>query len=406
MTSREAAIKIIKRLRKADYQAMLAGGCVRDMLLKRQPKDYDVATDAKPDEVIKLFKRTLKIGAKFGVVMVIADGVQTEVATFRTENGYADGRHPGRVAFSSPQEDAGRRDFTINGMFYDPIGRKIIDYVGGRGDLRKGLVRTIGDAQKRFSEDYLRLLRAVRFSTQLDFAIEPQTWSAICKRANSITKISAERIAIELEMILTHPGRLHGASMLLDGGLTEAIFPGIGAKEARFGIEVLGCLRKKVDFPLALASFFSACDTKSAMMQGRRLKPSRAHSRHLRFLLEKRGALLEPKMPLAQLKLLLTEPYFSDLYELQRAIQKARVAGIGPLLAIKRRAKALKGRRLSPKPLLDGHELIRLGVRPGPMVGLVAQEMYIAQLSEELNSTDQARKWVGKWLRRHKQLEQ
>jgi len=404
MTSRETAIKIIKRLRKADYQALLAGGCVRDMLLKRQAKDYDVATDAKHDEVVKLFGRTLKVGAKFGVVMVIINGVQTEVATFRTESGYTDGRHPGRVVFSSPQKDASRRDFTINGMFYDPIGRKVIDYVGGQGDLRKGVIRTIGDAQKRFGEDYLRLLRAVRFSTQLGFAIEPQTWSAVCSKARNITKISAERIAMELEMILTHPSRRDGASMLLDSGLTEAIFPGIGLKEAHFGLEVLGYLRKKVDFPLALASFFAACDSKSAIAQGRRLKPSRAHNRHLRFLLDRRAELLEAQMGLAQLKLLLAQPYFSDLYELQRAIQKSRGESIGPLLAIKKRARALKGRKLSPRPLLDGHELIRLGVQPGPMVGLVAEEMYIAQLAEEINTPNQARRWVVQWLRRHERL--
>jgi len=404
MTNRTAAIKIIKRLRRAGYEALLAGGCVRDMLLKRPAKDYDVATDAKPDEVAKLFRRTLKVGAKFGVIMVIDSGMQTEVATFRTESGYADGRHPGRVAFCSPQEDASRRDFTINGMFYDPIGRKVIDYVNGQADLRKGLIRSIGDAQKRFGEDYLRLLRAVRFSTQLGFTIEPQTWSAVCSKARNITKISAERIAIELEMILTHPSRRDGASMLLASGLTAAIFAGIGADEARFGLEVLGYLRKKVDFPLALASFFAACETKSAIAQGRRLKPSRAHNRHLRFLLDRRAELLGAQMPLAQLKLLLAEPYFSDLYELQRAIQKARGESIGPLLAIRKRARALKGRKLSPRPLLDGHELITLGVQPGPMVGLVAQEMYIAQLAEELSTPNQAKRWVAKWLQQHERL--
>ncbi|HIJ71314.1 MAG TPA: CCA tRNA nucleotidyltransferase [Planctomycetes bacterium] len=402
MTNRTAAIRIIKRLRKAGYEALLAGGCVRDMLLNRPAKDYDVATDARPDEIVKLFRRTLKVGAKFGVIMVIDGGKQTEVATFRTESGYTDGRHPQQVAFCSPRQDAGRRDFTINGMFYDPLERKVIDYVKGLGDLRKGLVRAIGDAQKRFSEDYLRLLRAVRFATQLGFTIEPKTWSAVCSKARNITKISAERIAMELEMILTHPGRRDGASMLLDSGLTGAIFAGVGAKEARFGIEVLGRLRKKVDFPLALASFFAAFGTKPAMAHARRLKPSRAHNRHLRFLLEGRGKLLESDMGLAQLKLLLAEPYFSDLYEFQRAIQKARGEGIGPLLTVKKRARALKGSKLTPRPLLDGHQLIALGVQPGPMVGLVAQEMYIAQLAEELSTPDQAGRWVAQWLKQHK----
>jgi tRNA nucleotidyltransferase/poly(A) polymerase len=406
MTKREAAIKIIKRLRKADYQALLAGGCVRDMLLNRPAKDYDVATDAKPDEVAKLFERTLKVGAKFGVVMVITNGMQTEVATFRTESGYADGRHPERVAFCSPQEDASRRDFTINGMFYDPIDRKVIDYVNGQADLRKGLVRTIGDAQKRFGEDYLRLLRAVRFSAQLGFAIEPKTWSAVCAKAHNITKISAERIAMELEAIVTHPSRARGASMFIKSKLGGAVFPGFEDEGSEFGIEVLGNLSKEIDFPLALAGLFAGYDTKFAMAQAGRLKLSRTHSKHLRFLLNTRGDLLEAQMGLAQLKMLLAQPYFSDLYELQRTIQIVRGAGIGPLLAIKKRAKALKGCQVRPKPLLDGHELIRLGVQPGPMVGLVAKEMYIAQLSEELNTPDRARKWVGRWLSRHKQLEQ
>ncbi len=406
MTNREAAIKIIKRLRKAGYEALLAGGCVREMLLNRLAKDYDVATDAKPDEVVKLVRRTLKIGAKFGVVMVIIEDVQAEVATFRTEGGYADGRHPGHVAFSSPEADAGRRDFTINGMFYDPIDRKVIDYVGGRADLRKKILRTIGEPSERFSEDYLRLLRAVRFSTQLGFAIEPQTWSAVCKKAHNITKISAERTAMELEAILTHPNRARGASMLIEGKLAGTVFAEFDGKRAQFGADVLNNLPRKTDFPLALAGLFAGCETKYALAQAHRLKLSRAHNKHLRFLLDKREKLLEARMGLAQLKLILAQPYFSDLYELQRAIQKARGDGIGPLLIIKKRAKALKGDRLSPRPLLDGHELIALGVQPGPMVGLVAKEMYIAQLGEELNTPAQARKWVVNWLRRHECLEE
>ncbi|MHC5060475.1 MAG: CCA tRNA nucleotidyltransferase [Planctomycetota bacterium] len=406
MTSREAAIKIIRQLRKADYQALLAGGCVRDMLLKRQAKDYDVATDAKPGEVIKLFRRTLKVGAKFGVVIVITDGVQVEVATFRTESGYTDGRHPGSVTFSSPRQDASRRDFTINGMFYDPINREVIDYVKGQADLRKKVIRTIGKPSERFSEDYLRLLRAIRFSTQLDFAIAPGTWSAICEKAGDITKISAERIAMELEAIVTHPNRRSGASKLIDSGLAETVFAEFGSAEAGFGADVLGNLPEKIDFPLGLAGLLAGCETKFAMAQAAGLKLSRAHRKHLRFLLEKRGVLLEPEIGLAQLKLLLAQPYFSDLYDLQRAIQKVNGDGIGPLLAIKKRAKALEGRQLKPKPLLDGHELIQLGVQPGPMVGLVAREMYIAQLSEKLTAPGQAEKWVAAWLDRHKQLEQ
>jgi len=244
MTNKQASIKIIKRLQRNGFQALLAGGCVRDMLLGRRAKDYDVATDARPKDVIRLFKHTLKVGAKFGVVIVLIEGRQVEVATFRTETGYADGRHPGAVAFTTAAEDAGRRDFTINGMFYDPSEDKVIDYVNGQADLKKQVVRTIGKPAERFAEDYLRMLRAVRFSTQLGFAIEPATFSAICRNAKNITRISGERIAVELEGILAGPNRSAGASMLIKSGLAEAIFAGFVGEQAKFAVSALSQLRK------------------------------------------------------------------------------------------------------------------------------------------------------------------
>ncbi|HUS73269.1 MAG TPA: CCA tRNA nucleotidyltransferase, partial [Sedimentisphaerales bacterium] len=226
MTNKQAAIRVIKRLNRNGFQALLAGGCVRDMLLRRPASDYDVATNAQPNDVMKLFRRTLKVGAKFGVVIVLLEGQQVEVATFRTETGYTDGRHPSVVKFATAAEDAGRRDFTINGMFYDALKEKVIDYVDGQADLKKRLIRTIGKAWERFGEDYLRMLRAVRFSTQLGFAIEPATWSAISRNVKNITKISGERIAIELEAILVNPNRSVGTSILAKSGLAKAIFPG------------------------------------------------------------------------------------------------------------------------------------------------------------------------------------
>ena len=195
MTNREAAVSIIKTLRKNGYQAFLAGGCVRDMFLERDAKDYDVATDAHPEAVVKLFKRTLEIGAQFGVVMVLVDSQQVEVATFRTESCYADGRHPAEVSYSDAEHDASRRDFTINGMFFDPIEERVIDYVGGKDDLKAKVIHTIGDPAARFDEDYLRMLRAIRFSTQLGFEIAADTWNAIVNSAANITGISGERIA-------------------------------------------------------------------------------------------------------------------------------------------------------------------------------------------------------------------
>jgi poly(A) polymerase len=261
MTNRQAAIKVIKRLNRNGFQALLAGGCVRDMLLGRAVSDYDVATNAEPEDVINIFRRTLKVGAKFGVVIVLAEGKQVEVATFRTETGYADGRHPATIKFVTAAEDAGRRDFTINGMFYDPLEKEVIDYVNGRADLKKKLLRTIGKPRQRFGEDYLRMLRAARFSTQLGFAIEPRTFSAICSNAKNITKISGERIAMELEAILVNPNRCAGVSLLLESGLAEAVFPGLSCEQTKSAISVLGELRKTVDFALALACLFVGCST-------------------------------------------------------------------------------------------------------------------------------------------------
>lgn len=406
MTNRRAAISVVRRLRKQGFEALLAGGCVRDMLLGRPAKDYDVATSARPENVTQLFERTLKVGAKFGVVIVLLDGTEVEVATFRTEAGYSNGRHPQQVTFSSAAEDAGRRDFTINGMFYDPIAKKLIDYVGGRADLKKRLVRTIGEPQKRFSEDFLRMLRAIRFSTQLRFDIEGGTWAAICNNAEKIKKISAERIAAELENILTDPNRSDGASKLVQSKLGQAMFAGFAGEQADFGVGALGCLGQKVDFALALAALFAGYETALGVEMVLRLKLSRNHNKHVKFLLQNRGRLLNSEMSLGHLKLVLAEPYFWDLYELQRAIQKAGNQSLAPLAGIRRRVRRLAGEDIRPKPLLDGHELIRLGAIPGPQVGQLAREMYIAQLGGQLRDAQEARKWVQDWLERHKDTAQ
>ena len=408
MTNRQAAITVIKHLQRSGFQALLAGGCVRDMLLRRRAKDHDVATNARPQDVIRLFKRTLKVGAKFGVVIVLIEGQQVEVATFRTESGYADGRHPGSVEFATAAEDAGRRDFTINGMFYDPLKKKVIDYINGQADLRSGIVRTIGKPAERFAEDYLRMLRAVRFSTQLGFAIEPSTWSAVCGNAEKIARISGERIAAELEGILVHPNRAAGASMLIDSGLAKVIFPDFEGEQAKAAIGVLGRLRRKVDFALALAGFFAGCDTDFAIRNCEVLKLSRNQNKHIKFLLANRGRLLNERMSLAELKKLLAGPYFWDLYELQRAIQKAEGPGrrsVSALISLHKRINALGNVELQPKPLLDGHDLIRLGAVPGPSLGQLAEEMYVAQLEGTLQTAEQAEGWVKKWLQKHEAME-
>jgi tRNA nucleotidyltransferase/poly(A) polymerase len=408
MTNKQTAIKVIKRLQRNGFQALLAGGCVRDMLLGRRAKDYDVATEARPEDVIRLFKRTLKVGAQFGVVIVLTEDRQVEVATFRTETGYADGRHPGSVEFSNAAEDAARRDFTINGMFYDPLQKQVIDYADGQADLKLKIVRTIGKPEERFGEDYLRMLRAVRFSTQLDFAIEPATWSAIRSNAGNIARISGERIAMELEGILVNPNRAAGASMLIESGLVEAIFPGLAGEQAESAVSILNQLRKKVDFALALACFFAGGETEFAIRSCRVLKLSRNQNKHVKFLLANRSKLLDDKMSLADLKKILAEPYFWDLYELQRAIQKAGGDGrksTAALTSLRKRIKALGDVELQPKPLLNGHDLIRLGAVPGPDLGQLAEEMYIAQLEGTLQSPEQAEQWAKKWLQKHRMIE-
>lgn len=401
MSNREAAYKVIRTLRKEGYQALFAGGCVRDRLLGRPAKDYDVVTDAVPEQVIALFRRTLEIGAQFGVVMVLIDSSQVEVATFRTEGGYQDGRHPGHVQFASAREDASRRDFTVNGMFYDPIDKKLFDYVNGQRDLKKRILRTIGQPDERFAEDYLRMLRAVRFAVKLDFQIDTPTWQSIQKHALNITGISAERIAAELEQILAHPNRIQGAKQLVDSGLAKAIFPVFAGEQATAGIEVLAHLPQAVDFALALASFWSGFDSKTALGQCKKLKLSNSQIKHLRFLLEKREVLLDIQMSLSGLKLLMHEPYFWDLITLQQAIQEAEGKSAHPVRLIKRRAMEINEKDVRPEPLLNGHELMRLGATPGPMVGQLAQELYIHQLEEKLHSKKQAQSWCKDWLQRH-----
>jgi tRNA nucleotidyltransferase/poly(A) polymerase len=402
MSSRLAAIKVVRSLREHGHEALFAGGCVRDMLLGRPAKDYDVTTSAHPEEVMKLFRRTLKVGAKFGVVIVLEGDWQMEVATFRTESGYVDGRHPSVVEFTGAREDAKRRDFTINGMFYDPIEEKVIDYVGGQKDLRARVLRTIGSASERFGEDYLRMLRAVRFAAQLGFTIETKTWAAVTRHAKEIAKISAERIAVELEAMITSPNRAKGAMMLVESSLAAAVFPGFVGNVADAGAERLGLLRKEVSFALALATLLSEYQTPEAIGQCQRLKLSGDQNKHIKWLLERRGRLLEADMSIAHLKTLAVSPYFSDLLELQRAIQIYHGLPTSALAKARRRLNELKGQELQPKPLLDGHELVRLGATPGPQVGHLAREMYFAQLEGRFADAEGAGVWVAKWLKEHR----
>ncbi len=224
------ARSIALQLRSRGYQAFLVGGCVRDLLLGREPEDYDVSTSARPSELLAMFPGSLAAGAQFGVILIPRNGFSIEVSTFRTDGAYLDGRRPAGVHFeNSPQHDVERRDFTINGLLMDPETGEIIDLVGGQFDLHARLIRAIGDPFRRFEEDHLRMLRAVRFAARLHFRIEDQTFEAICKSAAAIERIAVERVRAELERILTEGGARRGMELLSATGLLDHILPEVSA---------------------------------------------------------------------------------------------------------------------------------------------------------------------------------
>ena len=224
-----SALRIVRRLRAAGHEALYAGGCVRDALMGKTPHDFDIATSARPEQVQALFPRTVLVGAQFGVILVIEDGSEYQVATFRSDGIYKDGRHPQSVTFGSAQGDAQRRDFTVNGLFYDPIEKRVLDFVGGRKDLETRTLRAIGDPSARFAEDKLRLLRALRFASVLDFEIEDATWRAVREGASAIREVSAERIRDELVKIFESPGRVRGFDLLDASGLMLQVLPEISS---------------------------------------------------------------------------------------------------------------------------------------------------------------------------------
>lgn len=226
--SKALAEEICRTLVAHGFQALFNGGCVRDLLLGRTPADYDVSTDARPDQVAELFADSVMVGAQFGVVLVVGESAQVEVATFRSDIGYSDGRHPDRVAFAqTPQEDVRRRDFTINGMMLDPRNEEILDFVGGRKDLDAGIIRAIGEPRARFEEDKLRMVRGVRFAARFDYRIEPKTFAAIRESAPAIGQVSAERLRDELTKILTEGAARRGFELLDETGLLQDLLPEI-----------------------------------------------------------------------------------------------------------------------------------------------------------------------------------
>ncbi len=404
---------VLRRLRDAGHITYFAGGCVRDLLLGIEPKDYDVATDATPQRVRELFSRTQAVGAAFGVVLVRQGQSVVEVATFRSDGEYLDGRRPASVRFTRAQEDAQRRDFTINGLFLDPLTDAVVDYVGGQADLRAKLVRAIGNARARFSEDHLRLLRAVRFAARLGFAIEADTAEAIRAEANQLKRIAPERIAEELRMMLTPVTRGAAWIMLWEHGIAPEVFRHIATGRAMMvpqerSIFLHLAPQEGVPFSLALAAavicyrrakdplgdvrrYFAAEDVKRtgrALRQGLRLSNQEIE--------QAEGALGGLRMimgdeppTLATRKRFLAMPTAPLSMELMRAmsragVEKERIEVLESLLG------ALLGTEVAPTPLLTGDDLTEMGYQPGPAFKRILFTVYDEQLEGRVATKDQA----------------
>lgn len=439
MSKRDFAIAVVRQLREAGFQALWAGGCVRDELLGLIPKDYDVATDARPEEVRRLFRRTVAVGVSFGVVRVLGPSVagtslEVEVATFRSDVSYSDGRHPDAVVFATPQEDAQRRDFTINGMFFDPLENRLIDYVGGQEDLRARILRAIGDPQARFAEDKLRMLRAVRLATRFQLTIEGHTASAIQTMAPQITVVSAERIADELRKLLTDPHRAAGVNLLHDLGLLLPLLPELlpmkglpqGPPSAPTGdlwdhvLRVLELLGPVVSFPLALSALLHDVGKPRCVGRGPdrytfhyhehigrrladeiclRLKLSNAERERVVWLVEKHQYLCDaPRMKPSKLKPLLAHPGIDELLALHRADALASGKSIDHVTFCEQRLRQWSPTDLNPAPLLTGHDLEQLGLKPGPLFKRLLDAVREAQLEGTATTRDQALALVRRLL--------
>src|SRR5213593_2170564 len=425
------ALEFAARLRESGQIAYFAGGCVRDMVRGLIPKDYDIVTDARPEAVQGIFQRTVAVGAHFGVIIVLEDGFQFEVATFRSDDAYIDGRHPSAVHFSSPEEDAQRRDFTINGMFYDPVVEKVIDFVGGRADIEAKLVRAIGDAAQRFAEDRLRMLRAVRFATVLDYKIDDQTWKALVAKAVSINQISAERIREELVRIFLSPNRVRGWDLLDSSGLMRAILPEVDAMKGcaqpeQFHPEgdvfqhtrlMLQFLPEKVSVPLVFSVLlhdvakprtatvdetgrirFNAHDRIGAEMTEeimRRLRFSGAEIERTVEMVRQHMVFKDvPKMRVAKLKRFMARPTFDDELELHRVDCEGSHRMLDNYEFLLRKREEFANEPIIPPPLVRGDDLMALGLKPGPKFGEILEAVETRQLEGTLCTREEALKWV------------
>jgi len=432
MDPKSAATDIARRLQQAGHTAYFAGGCVRDELLGLDPHDYDIATSAKPAEVQALFPHTQAVGAHFGVILVMEHGRAFEVATFRSDHEYLDGRRPEMVTFSTPEDDAARRDFTINGMFHDPVAEKFIDFVGGREDLASQTLRAIGDPVARFREDKLRLLRAVRFAARFGYEIDPATWDAIKAHAADIHAVSAERVREELVKILAHPNRVRGFDLLDQSGLLKEILPEIETlkdceQPPQFHPEgdvfvhtraMLELLPPEAPATLALAVLFhdigkpptfryhadedrirfSGHDRVGASMTEKlmeRLRFSRHEIDRVSEAVRQHMVFKDVQnMRTAKLKRFMAREGFDEELELHRVDCQSSHGALDNYDFLKAKAEEFANEPLIPPPLLTGHDLMALGWKPGPHFGPMLESIQTAQLEGTLTTKEEALAWL------------
>ena len=420
----ETAVKIVKKLRNAGYEAYFAGGCVRNKILGKEAKDYDIATNAIPDVVQKMFPHTVAVGKAFGVVVVLENNRQFEGATFRADGKYSDNRRPDCVTFSDYKSDILRRDFTINGIFYDPIENKLIDIVGGEKDIKNRIICTIGNPIERFTEDKLRMMRAVRFSAQLGFVIESETENAIRKLANTITTISFERIRDELRLILLSDNRAEGLDMLYRLGLLKEILPEIVAMdgvpqppefhpEGDVFTHTKLCL-KNLDnptFELAMAALlhdvgkpptfvvadrirFNAHEVVGERIAKKichRLKLSNDDTEKICWMVVKHMTFKDiTNMRESTLKRLLASKHYDNLEMLFVADKLAADKDMSNYEYLKEMKAKFSVEDIRPEPLIGGKELIEMGFEPGPIFSVILDKVEDAQLEGKVKTCEEA----------------
>ncbi len=429
---RAQARDVVARLQEAGHVAFWVGGCVRDALLGREPGDFDVATSARPEQIEALFPRTVPVGRQFGVILVVLEGAEYQVSTFRAEGPYRDGRRPSEVRFTDAIEDARRRDLTVNGLFFDPIREVLHDWVGGQEDLRARRIRTIGDPAERLAEDHLRLLRVLRFAAQLDFMIEPATWSAVRANAPWIRRVSAERIRDELLKLFRPPHAARGLDLLRDSGLLGEVLPEVAAfsdcaqspdyhPEGNVYEHVRRMLeRLPADAPPLLPWVVLLHDVAKPVTASRDADTGAIHFYgHERVGAEMTDALLSrlrfprkatetaaavvrqhmqfkdvPQMRKATLRRLLLRETFPLELELHRLDCLGSHGRLDHYEFLVREASALARQPAIRPPLLRGDDLLALGLAPGRQLGALLAALREKQLSDELTSRDEALAWV------------